>query len=124
MIIHPNGALCGCGIAAAVGASCGILYLLGGNEKQVQYTIKNMVANITGMVCDGAKSGCAVKVATAVSAAVQCAVLAMNNVHAPSIDGIVDRDVEKTIDNLGSVGREGMAMADQLILDLMTAKTV
>lgn len=117
-------ALCGCGIAAAVGASCGILYLLGGNEKQVQYTIKNMVANITGMVCDGAKSGCAVKVATAVSAAVQCAVLAMNNVHAPSIDGIVDRDVEKTIDNLGSVGREGMAMADQLILDLMTAKTV
>lgn len=48
----------------------------------------------------------------------------MNNVHAPSIDGIVDRDVEKTIDNLGSVGREGMAMADQLILDLMTAKTV
>ena len=115
-------ALCGCGIAAAVGASCGILYVLGGNEKQVQYTIKNMVANITGMVCDGAKSGCAVKVATAVSAAVQCAILAMNNVHAPDIDGIVDSDVEKTIQNLGSVGRDGMAQTDQLILDLMTSK--
>ncbi len=115
-------ALCGCGIAAAVGASCGILYVLGGNEKQVQYAIKNMVANITGMVCDGAKSGCAVKVATSVSAAVQCAVLAMNNVHAPDMDGIVDGDVEKTIENLGSVGRDGMAQADQLILDLMTGK--
>ncbi len=115
-------ALCGCGIAAAVGASCGILYVLGGNEKQIQYAIKNMVANITGMVCDGAKAGCAVKVATAVSAAVQCAVLAMNNVYVPDIDGIVDSDVEKTIDNLGSVGRDGMAQADQLILDLMTNK--
>ncbi len=115
-------ALCGCGIAAAVGASCGILYLLGGDENQMQYAIKNMVANITGMVCDGAKSGCAVKVATAVSAAVQCAVLAKNNVSAPSIDGIVDSDVEKTIENLGSVGRDGMAQADQVILDMMTAK--
>ncbi len=115
-------ALCGCGIAAAVGASCGILYVLGGNEKQVEYAVKNMVANITGMVCDGAKSGCAVKVATAVSAAVQCAVLAINNVYAPDIDGIVDSDVEKTIENLGSVGRDGMAQTDQLILDLMTSK--
>ncbi len=115
-------ALCGCGIAAAVGASCGILYVLGGKENQVDYTVKNMVANITGMVCDGAKSGCAVKVATSVSAAVQCAVLAINNVHAPDIDGIVDKDVEKTIDNLGSVGRDGMSKTDQLILDLMTSK--
>ncbi|MEG0742397.1 MAG: L-serine ammonia-lyase, iron-sulfur-dependent, subunit alpha [Clostridia bacterium] len=115
-------ALCGCGIAAAVGASCGILLILGGSERQIEYTIKNMAANITGMVCDGAKSGCAVKVATAVSAAVQCAVLAMNNVYTPSIDGIVDRNVEKTIANMGHVGRDGMAQADQVILDMMTAK--
>ena len=116
--------LCGCGIAAAVGASCGILSVLGGNEQQMNYAIKNMVANVTGMVCDGAKSGCAVKVATAVSAAVQCAVLAINNAHVPSIDGIVDSDVEQTIRNLGSIGRDGMAQTDQVILDMMTSKAL
>jgi len=115
-------ALCGCGIAAAVGASCGILFLLNGGKAQMQFAIQNMVANITGMVCDGAKSGCAIKVATAVSAAVQCAVLAVNNVSVPARDGIVDKDVEKTIENLGSVGRNGMFQADQLILDMMTAR--
>ena len=115
-------ALCGCGIAAAVGASCGVLYVLGGSKQQVQYAIKNMVANLTGMVCDGAKSGCAVKVATSVSAAIQSAVLAINNAFVPDMDGIVDKDVEQTIENLGSVGRQGMAQTDQLILDMMTRK--
>lgn len=115
-------ALCGCGIAAAVGASCGITYLLGGELAQIRFCIQNMIANITGMVCDGAKSGCAVKVATAVSAAVQCAVLASDNIQAQAIDGIVEQDVEKSIANLGIIGREGMAAADQVILDMMVKK--
>ena len=117
-------ALCGCGIAAAVGTSCGVVLLLGGGEKQIEYAITNMVANITGMICDGAKAGCAMKVATAVSAGIQCAVLVMNDVCVPPIDGIVDSDIEKTIANLGYVGREGMAQTDQVILDLMTGKTI
>lgn len=101
-----------------------LLFLLGGGEKQIEYAITNMVANITGMICDGAKAGCAMKVATAVSAGIQCAVLAMNDVCVPPIDGIVDSDIEKTIANLGYVGREGMAQTDQVILDLMTGKTI
>lgn len=117
-------ALCGCGIAAAVGASCGITYLLGGGPAQIRFCIQNMIANITGMVCDGAKSGCAVKVATAVSAAVQCAVLATNNIHAQALDGIIEADVEKSIANLGIVGREGMALADQVILNMMVKKAL
>lgn len=116
-------ALCGCGIAAAVGTSCGIVVLLGGGEKQIEFAITNMVANITGMICDGAKAGCAMKVATAVSAGIQCAALAMSGVCVPAIDGIVDSDIEKTIANLGHVGCEGMAQTDQVILNLMTGKT-
>ncbi len=116
-------ALCGCGIAASVGAGCGILYQMGGSDTQSDYVIKNMIAGITGMVCDGAKAGCALKVANALGAATQCAALALNNVCVPSIDGIVDGDLEKTIANLGSVGRDGMAQADQLILNLMTSKS-
>lgn len=114
-------ALCGCVVAAA-GAACGITYLLGGALREIKGALNNMVANVSGMICDGAKEGCALKVATGVSAAVQAAILARAGVTASANDGIIDNDVERTILNLATVGSKGMAETDRLILDIMVQK--
>ncbi len=114
-------ALCGC-VVASTGSACGIVYLQGGNFNQVCAAIKNMAGNITGMVCDGAKVGCAMKVASGVSSAVQSAVLALRNTCIPSTDGIVEDDVEKTIRNIGAIGSAGMKTTDRMILDIMLCK--
>ncbi len=114
-------ALCGC-VVASTGSACGIVYLQGGGFDQVCYAIKNMAGNITGMVCDGAKVGCAMKVASGVSCAVQSAVLALRGACIPSTDGIIEDDVEKTIRNLGAIGSAGMKATDRMILDIMLCK--
>ncbi len=114
-------ALCGCVVAAA-GAACGITYLLGGALREVKGAMNNMIANVSGMICDGAKEGCALKVATGVSAAVQAAILALAGVTASANDGIIDNDVERTILNLATVGSKGMSETDRLILDIMVQK--
>ena len=114
-------ALCGC-VVASTGSACGIVWLQGGGYKEVCAAIQNMAGNITGMVCDGAKVGCAMKVASGVSCAVQSAVLALRGACIPSTDGIIDDDVEKTIRNLGSIGSVGMKATDRMILDIMLCK--
>lgn len=114
-------ALCGC-VIASTGSSCGIVFLKGGGYDQICYAIKNMIGNITGMVCDGAKVGCALKVASGVSSAVQSAVLALDNICISDKDGIIDNSVEKTIRNLGSIGSQGMQQTDAMILDIMICK--
>jgi len=114
-------ALCGC-VVASTGSACGVVYLQDGTYDQVCYAIKNMTGNITGMVCDGAKVGCAMKVASGVSCAVQSAVLALRGTCIPSTDGIIDDDIEKTIRNLGAIGSRGMKETDRLILDIMLCK--
>lgn len=114
-------ALCGC-VVASTGSSCGLVWLRGGGYEEVCSAIKNMIGNITGMVCDGAKVGCAMKVASGVSSSVQSAVLALQGIHACETDGIIDKDIEKTIENLGSVGSTGMEMADSLIQKIMVHK--
>ena len=114
-------ALCGC-VVAATGSACGIVYLEGGGYEQVCAAIKNMAGNITGMVCDGAKVGCAMKVASGVSCAVQSAVLALRGTCIPSTDGIIEDDVEKTIRNIGTIGSAGMKATDRMILDIMLCK--
>ncbi|MDD2387778.1 MAG: L-serine ammonia-lyase, iron-sulfur-dependent, subunit alpha [Bacteroidales bacterium] len=114
-------ALCGC-VVAATGAGCGISYLMGGGEKETIYTIKNMIGNITGMICDGAKEGCSLKVSTGVGAAIQSALLAIEGVVISSNDGIIEDDVEKTIRNLGEVGAKGMTQTDDLLLQIMVSK--
>lgn len=114
-------ALCGC-VVASTGSACGIVYLQGGTYEQVCAAIKNMVGNITGMVCDGAKVGCAMKVASGVSSAVQSAVLALRGTCIPSTDGIIEDDIEKTIRNLGAIGSVGMQATDRMILDIMLCK--
>jgi len=115
-------ALCGCAIAASIGSSCAITNMLGGGYENIAYAIQNMIADVSGLICDGAKSGCALKVATSVSAAIQCAILATNNVQASGKDGIVDENVEKSIYNLGNLGNEGMAYTDKVILNMMVSK--
>ena len=114
-------ALCGC-VVASTGSSCGIAFLRGGSYETMTYCIKNMIGNITGMVCDGAKVGCAMKVASGVSSAIQSAVLAMNGICISSNDGIIEEGIEKTIQNLGKLGSLGMQSADNMILDIMVCK--
>ncbi|MDD3568342.1 MAG: L-serine ammonia-lyase, iron-sulfur-dependent, subunit alpha [Bacteroidales bacterium] len=114
-------ALCGCVVAAA-GAGCGVCYLMGGGSKEMGYTIKNMIGNVTGMICDGAKEGCALKVSSGVGSAIQSALLALEGIVISSNDGIIEDDVEKTIQNLGLVGSKGMVHTDELLLQIMVAK--
>ncbi|WDV46868.1 L-serine ammonia-lyase, iron-sulfur-dependent, subunit alpha [Clostridiaceae bacterium M8S5] len=114
-------ALCGCVVASA-GASCGITYLMGGKFKNIVYALKNMIGNITGMICDGAKTGCALKVSTGVSAAIQSALLAINDIEISRKDGIIHQDVEETIKNIAKIGSEGMMHTDEMILDIMINK--
>lgn len=114
-------ALCGC-VIASTGAACGLVYLRGGDYEQICSAIKNMVGNITGMVCDGAKVGCAMKVASGVSCALQSAVLAREGICISEYEGIIDKDIEKTIQNLGRIGSVGMQHTDNMILDIMVCK--
>jgi L-cysteine desulfidase len=114
-------ALCGC-VIASTGAACGIVYLKQGSYDQMTFAIKNMIGNITGMVCDGAKVGCALKVASGVSSAIQSAVLALESICISENDGIIEKDIEKTIQNLGEIGSEGMKNTDKMILDIMISK--
>lgn len=114
-------ALCGATVAAT-GASCGIVVLLGGGLPQIANAIKNMVGNVAGMICDGAKTSCALKVASSVSAAVQAAFMGMSELGVSGKDGIVSNDLEKSIQNLGRLASEGMAETDKVILDIMVSK--
>ena len=113
--------LCGA-VVAATGSACGVTYLMGGSREQIGYAVKNMIGNITGMICDGAKPSCALKVSNGVSTATLSALLAMDNKVLSSIEGITDEDVDKTILNLTKIGREGMNETDRMILDIMTHK--
>ena len=114
-------ALCGC-VVAATGASCGITWLMGGSKKQITYAIKNMIGNITGMICDGAKPSCAMKVASGVSTAMLSAMMAMENKVVTSVEGIIDEDVDQSIYNLTSIGSKGMETTDKVVLDILTHK--
>lgn len=114
-------ALCGC-VVAATGSSCGITWLMGGKYEQVSFAVQNMIANLTGMICDGAKPSCALKVTTGVSTAVLSAVMAMENRCVTSVEGIIDEDVDQSIRNLTRIGSQGMNETDRVVLDIMTSK--
>ena len=114
-------ALCGC-VVAATGSAAGITYLMGGGYEEVTYAIKNMIANISGMICDGAKPGCALKVTSGVGTAILSASLAMQHSYADASEGIVEEDIDRTIHNLTRIGHDGMTQTDDLILDIMTHK--
>ena len=112
--------VCGCAVAAGIGASASITWLLGGTIKQIGGAVKNMVGTLTGMVCDGAKGGCAFKLSTASSEAIIQANLSMANIFIGDLDGIVSPGIEDTIKNLGKFCMVGMKDADTEIIHIMT----
>lgn len=114
-------ALCGC-VVASTGASAGLVYLMGGGYTEVCAAIKNMVANLTGMICDGAKPSCALKISSGVYTALMSALLAMHGKCVTPIEGIVCDDIDKTISNLTSIGRDAMTVTDRQVLDIMVNK--
>ena len=114
-------ALCGC-VVAATGSSCGITYLMGGGYEQVAYAVKNMIANLTGIICDGAKPSCALKLTSGVSTAVLSAILAIEQKCVTAVEGIIEDDVDLSIRNLTRIGSEGMNETDKMVLDIMTHK--
>ncbi len=111
--------VCGCAVAAGIGASAAVTWALGGTNEQIGGAIKNMVGTLAGMVCDGAKGGCAFKLSTASSEAIIQAKLAMSNVFINDLDGIISPEVEKTVKNLGQFCNYGMENADKEIIDIM-----
>ncbi|HRN16674.1 MAG TPA: L-serine ammonia-lyase, iron-sulfur-dependent, subunit alpha, partial [Xylanibacter oryzae] len=115
-------ALCGC-VVASTGSSCGITYLMGGTYEQISYSVKNMIANLTGMICDGAKPSCALKLTTGVGTAVMSAMLAMQHKYVTSVEGIIDDDVDQSIRNLTQIGSKGMDETDKYVLEIMTHKS-
>ena len=115
-------ALCGC-VVASTGSSCGITYLMGGGYEQISYAVKNMIANLTGMICDGAKPSCALKLTSGVSTAVLSAMLAMQQKCVSSVEGIIDDDVDRSIHNLTSIGADAMNETDKMVLNIMTHKS-
>ena len=114
-------ALCGC-VVASIGSSVGITYLMGGDYQRVCYAVKNMIANLTGMICDGAKPSCSLKITSGVSTAVLSALLAIEGKCVTSAEGIVDDCVDKSIHNLTSIGAEAMCNTDDMVLHIMTSK--
>ena len=114
-------ALCGC-VVASIGSSCGITYLMGGNYERICYSVKNMIANLTGMICDGAKPACSLKISSGVSTALLSSLLAMEGKCVTSSEGIVDDDVDRSIHNLTSIGADAMCKTDDMVLQIMASK--
>jgi len=114
-------ALCGC-VVASIGSSVGIVYLMGGDYSRICAAVKNMIANLTGMICDGAKPACSLKITSGVSTAILSALLAMEGKCVTSSEGIVDDCVDKSIHNLTAIGADGMGFTDEMVLRMMTCK--
>lgn len=114
-------ALCGC-VVASIGSSCGITYLMGGDYDHVCHSVKNMIANITGMICDGAKPSCSLKISSGVTTAVLSALLSMEGKCVSSAEGIIDDSVDRSIHNLTAIGADAMTTTDEMVLKIMTNK--
>jgi len=112
-------AVCGCGVAASTGAAAGLSWLMDSTQDQIEGAIENMIADLSGMICDGAKPGCALKLSSAASAAMQSAIIAKQDCLVPSQNGIVGSTVEESIKNLGRVSDKGMSVTDEVILNVM-----
>jgi L-cysteine desulfidase len=115
-------ALCGCSSAAGAGATAGITYLLGGGLQHIAGAIKNLSEDLAGVICDGAKAGCSLKLATAAGSAVQASLFALQGVQVQFTDGIIERSPEKTMQNIGTLSTEGSLDMDRAILRIMMEK--
>jgi len=114
-------AICGCAIKAGIGAAAGLAYLLGGDTKHINNAINIMAANITGMICDGAKEGCALKLSTAAGTATESALMAISGMEVPPSNGIINQKAEITIQNIGKIAK-AMVPTDIEIVEIMQNK--
>ena len=114
-------ALCGATVAGT-GSACAITYLLGGGLKEIGYAVQNMAGNVVGMLCDGAKADCALKISTCINAAVQAALMASQGVRVASTDGIVEEDPEKTLENFSAISRNCSHTLDSAVIQMMLSK--
>ena len=112
-------AVCGC-VVASIGSSCGITYLMGGDYNRVCTSVKNLLTNLTGMICDGAKPSCSLKIASGVSTALLSSLLAIEGRSVTAVEGIIDDDVDRSIRNLTRIGSETMNQTDEMVLDIIT----
>lgn len=112
---------CGC-VVAATGSACGITYLMGGGYNEICSAVKNQIAGLTGMVCDGAKPSCSLKLSSAVASAFQASMMAMAGICVHSTDGIIEEDVDRSINNLADIGRDAMFEVDNVVLRIMVDK--
>jgi L-cysteine desulfidase len=115
-------AVCGCSVAAGAGATAGITYLLGGNIHHIAGAIKNLTEDLAGVICDGAKAGCSLKLATAAGTAVQAALFSLQGVEVQPTDGIIGSSPEQTMQNIGTLSTQGMIETDRTILKIMLEK--
>lgn len=115
-------AVCGCSIAAGAGAAAGITYLMSGNRKHIAGAIKNLLEDLAGIICDGAKASCALKLATAAGTAVQAALFSLHGLVTQETDGIIAKTPEKTMENVGRLSTQGMIETDKTILDILISK--
>jgi L-cysteine desulfidase len=115
-------AICGCSVAAGAGATAGITFLLGGDAHHIAGAIKNLLEDLAGIICDGAKTGCALKLATAAGTAVQAALFSLQGVNVHHTDGIIGLSSEDTMRNVGTLAVDGMIQTDQTILQIMLEK--
>lgn len=115
-------AACGCSIAAGAGATAGVTYLMGGHLKHIAGAIKNLLGDLAGVICDGAKAGCSLKLATASGTAVQSALFSLHGIDVKETDGIVAGTPEQTMKNMGQISTQGMIDTDQTILQIMIQK--
>lgn len=113
-------AVCACGVASGLGASVGVVYMLGGGEEQMLFAMQNILGSICGMICDGAKEGCANKVQLSSGLAVKSAFLAMNGMSVRDGDGIVGGELYTIFENLGHLVREGMENTNSVIVEIMS----
>ncbi len=116
--IGPLSAFCGA-VNAATGAAAGICFLLGGSDEEISQTITDVLANVGGIVCDGAKPSCAAKISSALEAAILSYEMTKEGNCFKGGEGLVNSDIEKTIESFGRVGREGMKETDAEILKIM-----
>ena len=114
--------VCGCAVAAGVGCAAGLTCLLGGDNEQIKGSVNNMIAGISGMLCDGAKLGCAYKLSISVDAAVDAAKMALEKIYIPENNGILGCTAERSIQNLAKVSNIGMDHTDEVILDVIINK--
>jgi L-cysteine desulfidase len=115
--------ICGCAIAAGVGAAAAIVYQLAGADvPAMSLAINNLLADLGGMFCDGAKGGCALKVVSSVESAIRSAYMAVNQYGITETDGFVGKTAEETIRNLAQISTVGMGKVDPAIVEIMLHK--